>query len=55
MSQNKLEIIEYIEKSDYDKKLKNFFKNAVIYELMYPDKYQYKANYEKFIESALED
>ena len=55
MSQNKLEIIEYIENSDYDEKLKNFFKNAVIYELMYPGKFQFKAKYEKFIETALED
>lgn len=55
MSQNKLEIIEYIENSDYDEKLKKFFKNAVMYELMYPGKYHYKAKYEKFIEIALAD
>ena len=55
MSQNKLEIIEYIENSDYDEELKNFFKNAVMYELIYPGKRHFTAKYEKFIEIALED
>ncbi len=55
MSYDSLEIIEYIENSDYDEKIKNFFINAILYELNYPDNYHYKATYEQMIESSMED
>ena len=46
-------ILKEIEKKIHD--AGKFFKNAVMYELMYPGKYHYKAKYEKFIEIALAD
>ena len=55
MKNDSLEIIEYIENSDYDEKMKNFFIKAIINELRNPDNYRYKAQYENMIESSMED
>lgn len=55
MSYDSLEIIEYIENSNYDEKIKTFFINAILYELRNPESYRYKATYEKMIESSMED
>ena len=55
MSKINLEIIEYIQKSDYEDKMKNFFVNAIIYEAKNRKKHNYSASYESMIENALED
>lgn len=55
MKYDSLEIIDYIENSDYDEKIKNFFIVAILYELSNPDNYRYKAQYESMIESSMGD
>ncbi len=55
MKSDSLEIIEYIENSDYDEKIKNFFIVAILFELSNPDAYRYKAQYESMIESCMGD
>lgn len=55
MNKINLEIIEYIQNADFDDKLKNFFINAVIYEMRNPNKHRFTALYESMIDSAMED
>ena len=50
-----LEIIEYIQNSEYDEKIKNFFISAITYEAKNRGNHLYSASYESMIESALEE
>ncbi len=50
---NNLEILDYIENADFDEKLKNFLRSAIIYEIRNPGKTQYKAAYDGLIEDIL--
>lgn len=53
MTKMNLEIIDYIENAELDENLKEFFINAIIYELRNPDKTQFTATYTSMIESAI--
>ena len=54
MNNLNLEIIEYIEGTDLDERMKAFFKQAIIFEMRNPDAYRFTADYEKMIEDSLE-
>lgn len=53
MTKMNLEIIDYINNADLDDDLKQFFINAIIYELRNPNKIQFTAVYTSMIESAI--
>lgn len=48
-----IEIIEYIDNSDYDKNIKKFLKWAIIDEIVNPNKTRYKQAYESEMEKIL--
>lgn len=53
MSVIEMEIIDYIENSDYDDDVKKFLKWAIIDEMMHPNKTRYKQSYENQMEKIL--
>ena len=53
MSMIEMEIIDYIEESDYSDDIKKFLKWAIIDELKYPNKARYKQAYEDQMERIL--
>lgn len=53
MSKMNLEIIDYIQKADFDDNLKQFFITAIIFEKRNPDASQFTATYENMIESSI--
>lgn len=53
MSKMNLEIIDYIQKADFDDNLKQFFIKAIIFEKRNPDASQFTATYESMIESSM--
>lgn len=53
MSKMNLEIIDYIQKADFDDSLKQFFIKAIIFEKRKPDASQFTATYETMIESSM--
>ncbi|SDA65130.1 hypothetical protein [Methanobrevibacter millerae] len=53
MTKMNLEIIDYINNADLDDNLKQFFINAIIYELRNQNKTQFTAAYTTMIESAI--
>jgi len=50
-----LEIIEYIESSEFDEKIKNFIIQALYYEKRNKDVMRYADKYEMMIDDALGD
>ena len=48
-----MEIIDYIDDSDYDENIKKFLKWAIIDEIKYPNKKQYKQAYENQMDEIL--
>ncbi len=53
MSNLRMEIIDYIEESDMDDKMKRFFTGAVIYEWEHPDKPHFRNEYNDLIEKLV--
>lgn len=53
MSKMNLEIIDYIQKADFDDNLKQFFIKAIIFEKRNPNVSQFTATYESMIESSM--
>lgn len=53
MSKMNLEIIDYIQKADFDDNLKQFFIKAIIFEKRNPNVSQFTATYENMIESSM--
>lgn len=53
MTKMNLEIIDYINNADLDDNLKQFFINAIIYELRNPNISRFTAVYDTMIESAI--
>lgn len=53
MSKMNLEIIDYIQKADFDDNLKQFFIKAIIFEKRNPDASRFTATYENMIESSM--
>ena len=53
MSNLRMEIIDYIEESDMDDKMKRFFTDAVIYEWEHPDKSHFRNEYKDLIEKLV--
>lgn len=53
MSKMNLEIIDYIQKADFDDNLKQFFIKAIIFEKRKPDASHFTATYENMIESSM--
>lgn len=53
MSKMNLEIIDYIQKADFDDNLKQFFIKAIIFEKRNPDVSRFTATYENMIESSI--
>ena len=53
MNKINLEIIDYIQNSDFDENLKQFFINAIIFEIRNPNVSRYTSSYESMIENAI--
>lgn len=53
MSKMNLEIIDYIQKADFDDGLKQFFIKAIIFEKRNPNVSHFTATYENMIESSM--
>lgn len=53
MSMIEMEIIDYIENSDYGENIKKFLKWAIIDEVVHPNKTRYKQSYENQMERIL--
>lgn len=53
MSKMNLEIIDYIQKADFDDNLKQFFIKAIIFEKRNPNAGKFTATYENMIESSM--
>ena len=49
-----MEILEYINNSNYDENVKKFLRWAIIDEVMNPNKIRYKQEYENQMENILE-
>ena len=53
MNNMNLEIIDYIQKADFDEELKQFFIKAIIFEKRNPNVGKFTATYENMIDSSM--